>query len=286
MRACPVCKQCQPIEFCIHQGVRMVRCGHCASLYHGDEPDWGRIERIYQEEYHQSRGHSDNAAIEVMKQATATRYLRLLDRCRPPGRRLVEVGCSAGAGLEAAARAGWEVEGVELSAAAAELARRRPGVRAVFAGRLEDAPLAEESVDVITMFDVIEHIDPPGPTLARIHRLLRPGGLLLLVTPDGGSLSARMLRGRWPHLFVEHVVMFSRRGMRQCLEEHGFAVERLAFAWKRINLDMLVRHATIHPHVLGGALLRLGGRILPGPLLRLGIPFNIGEFYALARKPG
>lgn len=263
-----------------------MRCGACASLYQGAEPNWARIAAIYEDDYHQVRGHADNPAVEMAKTATTQRYLRMLERSGPPGRRLVEVGCSAGAGLATAAAAGWEVEGVELSAASAEMARKRPGVRAVHTGRLEEAPLEPGQTDVITMFDVLEHIDPPEGTLETIHRLLAPRGLVLIVTPDGGSLSTRLMGARWPHLFIEHVIMYSRAGLRRCLERAGFRVERIGFAWKWVNVDMLVRHATIHRHVVGGALLRLLGRMLPGPLLRMGIPFNIGEFYAIARSTG
>ena len=283
-RACPACKQCQPRDFYTRDGVRYVRCGACATLYHGTEPDWDRIARIYEADYHGQRGHSGDPAVEAGKRATTLAYLRTLERYRPPGRRLVEVGCSAGAGLAAAAEAGWDVQGVELSAQSADIARRRPGVRAVYTGRLEDAPLRDAEADVFAMFDVIEHIDPPDDTLAAVHRLLAPGGLLLLVTPDGGSLSARILKARWPHLFPEHVVLFSRAGLRAALEAAGFHIERIAFAWKRINLDMLVRHAAIHRHVMFGRSLRLLGRVAPGALLRPTFPFNIGEFYVIARR--
>jgi SAM-dependent methyltransferase len=283
-RACPVCKQNLPRAYCVHAGVPFVRCGACASLYQGSAPDWTRIAAIYQDDYHQLRGHADNPAVEIAKTATTHHYLRMLERLHPPGRRLVEVGCSAGAGLAAAAAAGWDVQGVEVSAASAAVARKRPGVGAVHTGRLEDAPLEPGQTDVIALFDVLEHIDPPDETLATICRLLSPGGLVLIVTPDGGSLSTRLMGARWPHLFIEHVIMYSRRGLRGCLQRAGFRVERIGFAWKWVNLDMLVRHATIHRHVVGGTLLRLLGRILPGLLLRMGIPFNIGEFYVMARR--
>ena len=212
-------------------------------------------------------------------------YLRMLEHFQPPGRGLVELGCSAGAGLAAAASAGWDAVGVEPSMAAAEIARQRPAIKAVYTGSLEDAPLHSGHADVFILFDVIEHIDPPDGVLTRIYSLLRPGGLLLVVTPDGASLSARVMRARWPHLFVEHVVLFSRRGMRIALRAAGFDLLQGGFAWKRINLDMLVRHSTLHPHVLFGGVFRLLGRVLPGFLLRWMIPFNIGEFYVVARKP-
>lgn len=284
-RACPACKQRCPCNLYTHDDVPYVRCGFCATLYQAVEPNWERISRIYQDNYHEMRGHAGDPAVEAGKRATMLAYLRMLERFRPPGRRLVELGCSAGAGLAAAASVGWEAVGVEPSVAAAEIARQRPAVKAVHTGHLEDAPLRAGQADVFILFDVIEHIDPPDEVLARIYRLLRPGGLLLVVTPDGASPSARVMRARWPHLFVEHVVLFSRRGMRIALRAAGFDLLRSGFAWKRINLDMLVRHSTIHRHVSFGGVFRLLGRVLPGFLLRRMIPFNIGEFYVVAHRP-
>jgi 2-polyprenyl-3-methyl-5-hydroxy-6-metoxy-1,4-benzoquinol methylase len=284
-RLCPACKGCRPRAAFTRDGVAYVRCGTCATLYQAVEPDWQRIRQIYQADYHKLRGHLGDPALEASKQATASAYLKMLERFRPPGRRLVDVGCSTGAALEAAARGGWAAEGVEVVESAAEIARRRPGVRAVHLRSLEDTPLGDGQVDAFTMFDVIEHVDPPDAMLASVWRRLRPGGLLLIVTPDAGSSSARLMRARWPHAFVEHVVLFSRRGMQIALRAAGFRIERCGFAWKRVNLDMLVRHATLHPHVSFGGVLRLAARVLPPFVLRRMIPFNIGEFYVIARRP-
>jgi hypothetical protein len=81
------------------------------------------------------------------------------------------------------------------------------------------------------------------------------------------------------------VIVYSRAAMRSLPAGFGFRVERCAFATKRINLDMLVRHATIHPHIQFGAALRAAGRCVPRRLLRQAFPFIIGEFYTIARKP-
>jgi hypothetical protein len=136
------------------------------------------------------------------------------------------------------------------------------------------------------MFDVIEHIDPPLAVLRTLHGLLAPAGLLLLVTPEGDSLSAHLMGRHWPHLFIEHVVLFSRRGLRTLLSVAGFEVLGSGFAWKRVNLDMLVRHAHLHPGVMGGRMLRLLGRIVPRGPQRAMLPFNVGEFWILARRVG
>lgn len=197
---------------------------------------------------------------------------------------MLEIGCSTGAGLAAAAQSGWTVTGVELSTEAVERAKRRELNGDVYACRLEEAPLPDASQDVVVMFDVLEHIEPAAKTLAAAFRVLTRGGLLLIVTPNATSLSAGLMRSRWPHLFAEHVVLYSPSALRHLLDSVGFRVERTRFAWKRVNLEMLVRHAQLHPHVIGGTALRAAGRLAPKSLQRMGMPFNIGEFYLVARR--
>jgi len=239
---------------------------------------------IYRGDYHLRRGHSGDAALEAIKAATTHRYLRMLLRAGSPGRRLLEVGCSAGASLAAAAADGWEAHGVEVSPEAADVARRRSAVHSVHTGTLEAAPFASGFFDAIIFFDVIEHIDPPQPIFAAVARLLKPGGLVLMVTPDAGSLSLSMMRSRWPHLFLEHVIIYTRAALASAMSAAGLRIERAGFAWKQVNLDMLARHATIHRHIRFGGLLRLLGRLIPGLIQRQMFPFNIGEFYIIGRR--
>jgi SAM-dependent methyltransferase len=284
-RACPVCASRRSREHRRAEGKCFLRCRDCQSMYVAEPPDQQELRTLYESaDYSAARGHAGDSTIESAKAATVRAYLRRLDYHAAPGRRYLEVGCSTGAGLTAAAAAGWEPAGIEFSPPAAAIARTRGGVRAVHVGTVLDAPFDAGSFDVVTMFDVIEHIDPPQPTIERVRQLLRPGGLYLLLTPDAGSVSARMLGRRWPHLLSEHVVCFSRRGLRQVLEATGFQVLEEGFAWKRVNLEMLLRHAALHPEVAGSGLLRRISGVLPRSLRRFTMPFNVGEFYAIARR--
>jgi 2-polyprenyl-3-methyl-5-hydroxy-6-metoxy-1,4-benzoquinol methylase len=103
---------------------------------------------------------------------------------------LLDVGCSTGYFLNAA-RLHFEASGVEPSLWAATFARERLKLP-VTDGTLENVRLPSGSQDVVTMIDVIEHLADPLATLKEIHRVLKPGGLLYLVTPDVASLTARL----------------------------------------------------------------------------------------------
>ncbi|MBX3027553.1 class I SAM-dependent methyltransferase [bacterium] len=153
--------------------------------------------------------------------ANAHRLLSLL----PDGGRLLEIGCACGFLLVAARERGFQVRGVEMSAWASQHARATYGLD-VHTGTLESAALPAGSVDVVVMADVIEHLFDPPATLREIHRILVPGGRLLLLTPDVGSLVARLAGARWWGLLDDHYVYFSRQTLRRMLEQEGFAVER------------------------------------------------------------
>ena len=134
--------------------------------------------------------------------------------------RLLDVGCALGDFLLEAKAAGWHVEGVEISTFAAQRARAR-GLH-VTAGRLEELDLPAASFDVITLYDAIEHLTDPVATLAAARRLLVPGGLLHLVTPNVGGVQARLLGRHWYHYKPgEHLFYFAPTTLRTTVERAG-----------------------------------------------------------------
>src|SRR6185503_10728546 len=161
------------------------------------------------------------------RELTYRRLLRSLDRTstlhrasdpvpwparreRAAGMRLLDAGCAMGFFLNQARADGWEVEGIDPSRWAAEYARREFGLT------VHNAPLARvalkpASFDVITLWDVVEHLPHPVTDLTHLARALKPGGLFALSTHSIGSLSAKLLGPRYPFLMAMHVTHFNRR---------------------------------------------------------------------------
>jgi SAM-dependent methyltransferase len=186
---------------------------------------------------------------------------------------LLDVGCSAGLFLEVARDAGWDVWGVEPSAWLSGLARETLGDR-VLTGTFEAAPFEASRFDVLTMWDVLEHVGDPAAFLRRAHTLLRPGGLVAINVPCRDSLIARILGSRWPLILPEHLTYFTRPALRAMLRASGF--------------DVLGFH--LHPvfFSLGYVLHRLGQHGLAAPLpvaaLRgVNVPLLMGELTVVAR---
>jgi SAM-dependent methyltransferase len=126
----------------------------------------------------------------------------------------------------------WETYGCEISPAAVEYARRKLGLTNITCTRLEDADLPPRSMDVITLWDVLDHIPRPDPLLRRCHDLLRGGGMIFIRTPN---VSIQLLRAWLKKLLwgiqpgVEylqarnHAHHYSRESIRRLLERNGFS---------------------------------------------------------------
>ena len=134
---------------------------------------------------------------------------------------LVDIGCGAGAFVVAAARAGWQAIGTEVAQSASRI-ELAAGAR-ILVGERATAELADGSCDVVTLWEVIEHVDDPVGILREARRLLREGGRLYLTTPNLASLQRRMLGRRWPRYHVEHLSYFDGRSIRRALARAGFA---------------------------------------------------------------
>ncbi len=140
--------------------------------------------------------------------------------------RLLDVGCGAGSLLKAARRADWLAEGVEVSKPSIEFLQAQ-GFQ-VFHGELEAAHFAENSFDVVTASEILEHVSQPLNLLKESLRILRPGGLLWATTPHGRGVSARILGTDWTCVSPpEHLQLFSVKGMKELLKKAGFRKVRI-----------------------------------------------------------
>jgi len=134
--------------------------------------------------------------------------------------RLLEVGAGSGAFSRAARRRGWTVDATEVSASGLRLLRETGAT--VHAGDLSALRLPAAAFDLVVSLEVVEHLAEPGAHLEELGRLTRPGGHLLLTTPNFGGLSRRLLGMRWRVIDPEHLGYFTAATLRRALERAGF----------------------------------------------------------------
>jgi 2-polyprenyl-3-methyl-5-hydroxy-6-metoxy-1,4-benzoquinol methylase len=134
--------------------------------------------------------------------------------------RLLEVGAGSGQFSRVALRRGWTVDATEVSESGLRLLRETGAT--VHAGDLPALRLPAGKFDLVASLEVIEHLAEPGAHLEQLGRLTRPGGLLLLTTPNFGGLSRRLLGTRWRVIDPEHLGYFTAATLRRGLERSGF----------------------------------------------------------------
>jgi SAM-dependent methyltransferase len=135
--------------------------------------------------------------------------------------RLLEVGAGSGAFSRAARRRGWTVDVTEVSTSGLRLLGETGAT--VHAGDLPALRLPTAAFDLVVSLEVVEHLSEPSAYLDEFARLTRPGGLLLLTTPNFDGLSRRLLGTRWRVVDPEHLGYFTAATLRKALERAGFA---------------------------------------------------------------
>jgi SAM-dependent methyltransferase len=154
-----------------------------------------------------------------------------LERLRPGRGRLFDVGAATGILLDLARRRGWAVDGIEASDWAARFAAFRYGIP-LRQGFFEDLDIPAGSCQAVTMVDFIEHTPRPRAAVAQAARILEPGGVLALVTPDIHSPAGRLAGSKWWHLRPGHLAYFSAGSLDALLRPAGFTiVRRRRYAW-------------------------------------------------------
>ena len=213
--ACPLCgSDRRQFPFRLHEPYRVARCKACGFYYLYPR----LIETAIQEAYRQSSyyeggscGYADTsyAAQEAALRATFQRLLRNLARRGLAGGDLLEVGCGYGYLLDEAGPFFDKRVGTEFSPQGAEISRAT-GVE-VFVGGIEQIP-PEYKFDCVVATQVIEHVYEPLPFLGQLANHTRPGGHIVVATPDIGGVLRMAMGRRWPSFKApEHVLYFDFR---------------------------------------------------------------------------
>ncbi len=193
--------------------------------------------------------------------------------------KVLDIGCAGGAFLRAARELELSAVGVEPSKWLGEYGRSQHGLD-VRSGTLSEQAFPEANFDLVTLWDVIEHVPSPTDELREVSRILKPAGLLVVNYPDFGSLASRLLGKKWPFLLSVHLVYYTRSTIRRQLEQAGFEVADIRRHWQMLELGYVLKRAAVY-----FSFIRFIGRFVES--IGLGsVPFMywVGQTRVVARK--
>ena len=211
-------------------------------------------------------------------------FNRCLDRIenvvRPPGKRVLDVGTASGSFLSVAKVRGYEPFGCELSRWMCAFARDHYGLD-LHRGTLFNAPFESGSIDLLTLWDVLEHTTDPKAVLQRANELLTTDGILALTIPDYGSLAARLLGKRWPFLLTVHLYYFEQETIRELLLRTGFKPLKLRAHLQTLEMGYVMKRAEPYLGPLGPFATKLVRCI---GLSELPFHYWVGQTMVVAKK--
>lgn len=229
----PVCKACQAAldpakNIGSKNGYVLLRCPQCGTVTVDPFPGIEELAAFYQS----YKGTADYRAKQDKKIGRAKKRIK---RMMPhaPGKTFLDVGCNYGFTVAAALELGLDAHGIDIDGKAVADSAKTFGEKHFTAISIQDYAAAGRKADMIYTSEVIEHVPDPDGFVKALAQALNKGGILFLTTPDGGHFTLPRDFTRWDAVIPpEHIVYFTRTGLRRLLEKHGLRVKKFAFAFK------------------------------------------------------
>lgn len=225
-KKCLLCNGTNLKDLKIYQKDGLVKCGSCSFVFSKKIPTSQELLAHYDQYRRNTK----------VSRITIKRYNELLDRFEEyrSTNNIMDIGCGDGYFLEVAAQRGWKVYGTEFTDEAVNVCKAK-GINTNM-GVLNPENYRGLSFDIITSFEVIEHINDPQPELAKITKLLRTNGLLYITTPNFNSISRYVLGPKWTVIqYPEHLSYYTSKTLNTFLLHNGFKKVKLEATGIDIN---------------------------------------------------
>lgn len=230
---CPVCSGGKIFYFLnckdylvSREAFEIYKCANCSFIFTQNYPEEKEMHRFYDSEEYISHSNTDKGIINRIYRSTRGFMLQKKKKIIKKSfgftaGHLLDIGAGTGHFLNTMSKAGWKVTGIEINDKAREYAITRFGLDLIPPENIKILP--DKSIDCITLWHVLEHIQDPNKYFREIKRLLKPGGIVIVALPNINSFDAEYYREHWAALDVpRHLWHFNPSTFKIFAEKNGF----------------------------------------------------------------
>jgi 2-polyprenyl-3-methyl-5-hydroxy-6-metoxy-1,4-benzoquinol methylase len=240
----------------------IVKCNKCGLLYMN--PRDSDVTQLYKDVV-------DNSYLATWSERVETfnDHLEEIAKYKTVGS-LLDIGCYAGIFLDEAQKKGYKVTGIEPSIWASNYAREKTGATVINANCNEKQFFPDENFDLVTLWDVVEHLENPSLCFSNVYNYLKPDGMVVVTTHDIGSLFARIMGKRYPWLMRFHLYHFTPETLSALMRENGLEVIHTSYYSKKFPLSYILS--------------RLGIKAEGSFFKKVVLPVNTGDMFMVMAK--
>jgi 2-polyprenyl-3-methyl-5-hydroxy-6-metoxy-1,4-benzoquinol methylase len=253
---------------------RIVKCEKCNLVYVNPRLKPGVIVKGYSE-------GSDEVFVSQVngREITFNKSLNFIEKFSKPGK-ILDIGTAGGSFLYVAKKRGWEVYGIEPNKWLCNWGKENYGID-IKPGTIFDYKYPNDFFDVVTLWDVLEHVPDPKKVLDECNRILRSGGLLVVNYPDIDSLVARIMKKKWVFLLSVHLFYFTPDTISKILSKTEFKIVKIKKHFQTLSLGYILFR--MEPYIK--SLSHIAENVASAlKLSNIQIPYWMGQTLVLARK--
>ena len=280
--SCFICNDKHTRQIKSLNGYKVLECLGCGLQFLDPKPNQKALDEIYKDYYKAWGINSSEDVVSSMKRLNFKSYIYKITKYITKGK-LLDIGCATGELMLVAQDKGFDVYGVEVSPYGIEKCKQLFDVNKILSKKLEMGDFPKDFFDIITLADVIEHIQEPKDFFNTIIHILKPGGILMIVTPDTSSWISKMMGSHWMQYKHEHLYYYNRKNIKRYLNKF-FNELFISGSSKVLVADYCINVLSAqYNNVAVQKLMRLL-KSLPGFIRFYPFKISVGEMFVLLRK--
>lgn len=240
------CIACDSTNF-VDYGKQLVKCQSCGLVVAKEIPSFVELQKLYEEEYFFGMEYSDYKADRPALEKNFKIRIKHLKKYLHPKSKVLEVGCAYGYFLNLIKEdVDWH-KGYDVSKEGIDYAVKELKVNAEAADFLEDKSIKNNSLDLVCMWDVMEHFGEPQKHVEKAAKLLKKGGALCFTTGDVGAFVARQRGEKWRMVHPPtHIYYFNVEGATKLLEKYGLKVDTVRYKSTHRNAGSVLQQLIVN----------------------------------------